>query len=99
MADLSQHIDWSSVECLNAKPGTSIENVLKQGYREDDALLLQSDTDEQLLVHVPFGQVVRLSGIIIKANGSPSHAPKVVKLFVDRPTIGFAGKGNNWFQS
>lgn len=25
-----------------------------QGYREDDGLYLESDTDDQLLIHVPF---------------------------------------------
>ena len=111
-----------------------------QGYREDDGLFLESDTDEQLLVHIPFNQAVRLSAIAIRsmAGGqvggrtgarasSPAHrlvlppaprpsphparrrrraapnphtplptptptrqAPKTVKLFVNRPTLGFA---------
>lgn len=27
-----------------------------QGYREDDGLYLESDTDEQLLLNIPFNQ-------------------------------------------
>jgi hypothetical protein len=30
MADLQQYIDWSGVECLNAKPDHGIGNALKQ---------------------------------------------------------------------
>ena len=27
-----------------------------QGYRDDQGLYLESDTDEQLLIHIPFSQ-------------------------------------------
>lgn len=27
-----------------------------QGYRDDDGLFLESDTDEELLIHIPFTQ-------------------------------------------
>ena len=29
---------------------------LLQGYREDDGLYLESDTDDQLLIHIAFSQ-------------------------------------------
>ena len=61
-----------------------------QGYREDDGLVLQSAADEQLLLHIPFQQSARLSGIVIKSTKVPESAPHVVKMFVNRPTIGFA---------
>lgn len=88
-ADLNQYIDWSAVECLNAKPDHGVSNALKQGYREDDGLYLESDTDEQLLIHMPFNQKVRVSSIVIKSIACPDQAPKSIKLFVNRPTIGF----------
>lgn len=62
---------------------------IQQGYREDAGLYLESDTDEQLLVHIPFNQAVRISGIIIKSTAVPDQAPKLIKLFTNRPTIGF----------
>lgn len=31
-----------------------LQRVAAQGYREDDGLYLESDTDEQLLLHIPF---------------------------------------------
>ena len=39
---------------------------IPQGYREDDGLVLESDVDEQLLLYIPFNQVVKLHSIVIK---------------------------------
>jgi hypothetical protein len=41
-----------------------------QGYREDDGLYLESDTDEQLLIHIPFNTACKLSGLVIKSTKS-----------------------------
>lgn len=67
-----------------------------QGYREQEDLVLESDTDEQLLIHIPFQQAARISGIIIKSAAAAGQAPLLVKLFVNRPTIGFAGEVDAW---
>lgn len=42
--DLLDFIDFSNLECLNENPGHVAANALKQGYREDDGLYLESDT-------------------------------------------------------
>lgn len=63
-----------------------------QGYREDAELVLESDTDEQLLMHIPFQQHVKLQAIVIKSTAKEDQAPKKVKLFINAPTIGFSGK-------
>ncbi|KAH6794243.1 PITH domain protein [Perilla frutescens var. hirtella] len=86
--DLLEFIDWSSVECLNQNSSHSLPNALKQGYREDDGLNLESDADEQLLIYIPFNQVVRLHSIVIK--GPEEDGPKTVKLFANRQHMGFS---------
>jgi hypothetical protein len=62
---------------------------LKQGYREDEGLLLESDADEQLLLNIPFNQAVRLHAIVIKGPADGS-GPRTVKLFANRPSMGFS---------
>ncbi|GFR46748.1 hypothetical protein Agub_g8373 [Astrephomene gubernaculifera] len=87
--DLLEHIDFSSLECLNEAPGHGADQVLKQGYREQDGLYLESDTDEQLLLNIRFHQRVKLQGIVIKATDE-AKAPKTVKLYTNRPHMGFS---------
>ncbi|KAK9167595.1 hypothetical protein Scep_002786 [Stephania cephalantha] len=86
--DLLDFIDWSGVECLNQKATHSLANALKQGYREDDGLNLESDADEQLLIYIPFTQVIKLHSILIK--GTEEEGPKTVKLFANKEHMGFS---------
>ncbi|XP_057763686.1 PITH domain-containing protein At3g04780 [Salvia miltiorrhiza] len=86
--DLLEFIDWSSVECLNQKSSHSLPNALKQGYRDDEGLNLESDADEQLLIYIPFNQVVKIHSIVIK--GPEEEGPKTVKLFANREHMGFS---------
>ncbi|KAL6766135.1 PIT1 [Auxenochlorella protothecoides x Auxenochlorella symbiontica] len=90
MVDLLDQISWGTLECLNEKPDHPIGNALKQGFREDGGLYLESDTDEQLLIHIPFSSAVKINSVIIQSKNKPEQAPRSVKLFVNRPTIGFS---------
>ncbi|KAI5676695.1 hypothetical protein M9H77_07645 [Catharanthus roseus] len=86
--DLLDFVDWSSVECLNQSTTHSLPNALKQGYREDEGLVLESDADEQLLMYIPFNQVVKLHSIVVK--GPEDEGPKTVKLFSNKEHMGFS---------
>ncbi|GAV90642.1 PITH domain-containing protein [Cephalotus follicularis] len=86
--DLLEFIDWSGVECLNQNSSHSVANALKQGYREDDGLNLESDADEQLLIYIPFMQVVKLHSIAI--IGPEEEGPKTVKLYSNKEHMGFS---------
>ncbi|CAI9781698.1 unnamed protein product [Fraxinus pennsylvanica] len=86
--DLLDFVNWSGVECLNQSSSNSLSNALKQGYREDESLNLESDADEQLLIYIPFIQVIKLHSIIIK--GPEEEGPKTVKLFANKEHMGFS---------
>ncbi|CAN6439644.1 unnamed protein product [Victoria cruziana] len=76
--DLLDFVDWSGVECLNQNTSRSLVNALKQEYREADELYLESDADEQLLIYIPFKQVIKLHSIVIKGpeeDGMGSEFP------------------------
>mmetsp|Transcript_41999 Transcript_41999/g.50913 ORF Transcript_41999/g.50913 Transcript_41999/m.50913 type:complete len:187 (-) Transcript_41999:568-1128(-) len=86
--DLLTHIDFSHAQCLNEQPSHAHNNSVHQGLREDDGLFLESDADEQLLLTLPFQQVVKVFSMKIKATDA-DKAPKTVKLFVNRESLGF----------
>ncbi|KAM7508508.1 hypothetical protein LguiA_018961 [Lonicera macranthoides] len=86
--DLIDFIDWTGVECLNQSPSHSFPNALKQGYREDEGLNLESDADEQLLIYIPFTTVIKLHSIVVE--GPEEEGPKTVKLYTNREHMGFS---------
>ncbi|KAG6535128.1 hypothetical protein ZIOFF_000085 [Zingiber officinale] len=86
--DLVDFVDWSGVECLNQTGNHPIANTLKQGYRDDDGLHLESDADEQLLIYIPFTQVVKLHSAVI--TGPEEEGPRTVKLFANKEHMGFS---------
>ncbi|KAM5465180.1 hypothetical protein MferCBS49748_005120 [Microsporum ferrugineum] len=57
--------------------------------RLQDEPQLESDADEQLLMHVPFAGQVKLHSVLIYAAPSPS-APNTVKLFRNRTDLDFS---------
>lgn len=93
-ADLLEYIDFRSVECLNQHPAHPIGNALKQGYRDDQGLYLESDTDDQLLIHIPFNQAVKLNSLVIKSSETKGKGPRSIRLFKNTPSIGF-GEAEN----
>ncbi|KAK6915429.1 PITH domain, partial [Dillenia turbinata] len=90
--DLLDFVDWTGVECLNQSSSHSLANALKQGYREDDGLNLESDADEQLLIYIPFTQVIKLYAIVIKGPEEEGcfSGPKTVKFFMNKEHMGFS---------
>lgn len=54
-----------------------------QGYRDDDGLVLESDADEQILLTIPFQQVVKLHSLGLKApSDSGEKCSRKVKMGV-----------------
>lgn len=92
MIDLVEVIDHGHVECLNEEVDLPFANALKKGYREDAGLVCASDADEQLLVNIPFSQVVKLHSLTIAGDASDGgkHAPRTIHLYANRPSMGFS---------
>ncbi|PVU98612.1 hypothetical protein BB559_001419 [Furculomyces boomerangus] len=83
--DLNQFIIKKELECLNYSTETACENILMSNNTA-----IHSDVDEQILIHISFSQPVKLFAIkITPSKGHLEKAPKVVKLFTNRPYMGF----------
>jgi hypothetical protein len=81
--DLTEYVAANQLDALNQKGGHDVRNILNK-----DASYLESDVDEQLIISVPFNQTVKLHSLKLVA-ASKAHAPKSIKLYVNRPILGF----------
>lgn len=78
--DLLEHIEFQHAECLNQAPG-GLEKALKQGYRDQDDLMLVSDADEQW-VHPGVWVWVR-TGLCSLGYMSGSEKPRSDQIYQD----------------
>ncbi|KAJ1906366.1 hypothetical protein IWQ60_012103, partial [Tieghemiomyces parasiticus] len=81
-SDLSSMVMSTQAGALNQNNDQPLANLFTPG----DAYL-ESDVDEQLLIYFPFNQAVKLHSL--KFEGPVSHAPKTVKIYANRPNMGF----------
>ena len=81
-----------SVPPRHQATGKDWGNCVKQGYREDARLLLTSDDDEQIIMTLPFKQLVNLTSLVVVGPDDDTR-PKTVKLFVNKPNLSFDNCG------
>ncbi|KAI0048240.1 DUF1000-domain-containing protein [Auriscalpium vulgare] len=90
---LLEHLDSPQSNCLNEVTTHSLKSILASKSRNTSSEYLLSDADEQLLLNIHFNQLVRVKAIVLQSSKSstsqPSQGPKLVKLFVNRPSLGF----------
>ncbi|KAJ0165562.1 PITH domain-containing protein, partial [Colletotrichum tanaceti] len=84
------HVNFDEVTALNESQIGSARAVVKKTWAErlDPEPEVVSDTDEQLLVNVPFTGQVKLHALLLRTSDSPS-APRTLKLFANRDDLDF----------
>ncbi|GAB5359083.1 hypothetical protein AAMO2058_000513900 [Amorphochlora amoebiformis] len=83
-ASIMADIDIGKTGCLNAHTAHSLKALLdvkQPGF-------LQSDSDPQLLIVLPFKSAVKARGLVI-TGGEGESCPKTVKVFVNMPNLDF----------
>ncbi|KAL2073353.1 hypothetical protein VTL71DRAFT_10677 [Oculimacula yallundae] len=88
---LYQHIKFDDITTLNEAEINSGKAVVKKTWAErlDPDPELESDADEQLLIHIPFTGQIKLHSILIRTSPS-SSAPQTLKVFINRDDIDFS---------
>ncbi|CAH0486372.1 unnamed protein product [Peronospora farinosa] len=87
--DLKEVISTKDCYCLNEDPNKPFRNL----FISDETLQLKSDADEQLMLYIEFQDTVKLFSLNIVAPLG-EEAPRVIKLFVNRPNLGFTDAGD-----
>jgi len=85
---LLEFLESNQINCLNEAPDHGIKTILSGKGKTISESFLQSDVDEQLLLNIYFNQTVRVRSISIQSSTAAS-APKDIKLFINKPSIGF----------
>jgi len=86
-------LESNQINCLNEAPQHGIKKILPTSEASPGAYL-KSDVDEQLLLNIYFNQTVRVRAISIQSSNSAS-GPKDIKLFINKPSIGFEDVEND----
>ncbi|KIO19191.1 hypothetical protein M407DRAFT_246251 [Tulasnella calospora MUT 4182] len=85
---LLEYLDLNQVNCLNENQDHTLKSIIGNRVRNSSAAYLESDADEQLLLTLPFNQVVRIRSIVIHTKEA-QNGPKDIKLDINKPSIGF----------
>ncbi|KAH7340846.1 PITH domain-containing protein [Rhizoctonia solani] len=85
---LLEYLDSTQLNCLNESDTHNIKSILGNKTLNTGKSYLESDSDEQLLINLYFNQAVRIRSILIHTADAP-HAPKTIKLAINRPALGF----------
>jgi len=86
---LYKYVNTEKVRCLNAvENGQRVACFRPWDQRLNPPYYLESDADEQLILHVPFTGSVTLKGFVI-IGGTERSCPKSLKIFVNRDDIDF----------
>ncbi|TFK42855.1 PITH domain-containing protein [Crucibulum laeve] len=88
VVSLLEFLDLSQLNCLNESSQHTLKSITGSKSRNASSEYLLSDADEQLLLNIPFNQAVRIHSILFQTSNE-SQAPHIVKIFANRPSIGF----------
>ncbi|KAF9239864.1 galactose-binding domain-like protein [Melanogaster broomeanus] len=87
LSNLFPYIDRDNVHGLNlAIPEQAKELIKPWSEREDTTQFADSGVDDQMIVHVPFAQNVRIKSVILKL-GRGEMTPRHLKIFANYPNI------------
>lgn len=88
--NLYTRIDRDNVVALNAAPpGKGSEVIKPWDSRLDEETYLESDSDDQLIIRIPFTGSVKLRAVLLKA-GPGDHTPAKVALYNNVENLDFS---------
>jgi len=92
---LYANIKSDGVVALNeAVPNTGLGVIKPFDTRLDDTVTLESDSDGEVLLRIPFTSVIKLKAITVRTAGDEDRAPTRMKLWVNRDDIDFGNQAD-----
>ena len=78
-SDVTQNVDKAQGECLNQSTEHKWDNI----FKKDDSFL-ESDTDEQLLLYIPFNQPIKIHSLCFQAPDDGTRSACTLVCRVDK---------------
>ncbi|EGX44750.1 hypothetical protein AOL_s00188g88 [Orbilia oligospora ATCC 24927] len=90
-SSLYNSIDFDAVSTLNESEPDAGKRVLRKTWDErlETTPELESDSDQELIMFVPFAGIVKLHSLLIYAPPDPT-SPRTLKLFINRTDVDFS---------
>lgn len=89
-SSLLHNITSKGLTCLNESDSHPLSSIIGPDSGPKGRSYLESDSDAELLIAIPFLEPVKLKSISIFGGVSPGQAPKSIKLFVNHLSLDFA---------
>ncbi|KAH9899225.1 DUF1000-domain-containing protein [Cubamyces lactineus] len=87
LTNLYGSIDKYNVHGLNLAVPEDAQNIIKPwNEREDTSKFAESGVDDQVIIHIPFNQNVRLRSILLKL-GRGEMTPRRLRIYANRTNI------------
>eukprot|EP01064_Diplonema_japonicum_P023725 TRINITY_DN34131_c0_g1_i1.p1 TRINITY_DN34131_c0_g1~~TRINITY_DN34131_c0_g1_i1.p1 ORF type:complete len:242 (+),score=36.41 TRINITY_DN34131_c0_g1_i1:53-727(+) len=93
---LNNYIDQGKTRCMNVSEPDNLNTIFKTwDDRKETGDFIESDADEELLLYIPFTEVVKIKAISILGGeeDDESSAPSKAKLYINRDDIDFDKAG------
>jgi len=91
--NLFSRIDHPNVRALNCASNVPAKILKPWHQRRDEAIFIESDVDDQLILRVPFTGNVKLRAVLLK-TGPGDQTPAKVALFANDDSLDFDDAGS-----
>ncbi|KAF7845727.1 hypothetical protein BT93_L0964 [Corymbia citriodora subsp. variegata] len=90
-SSLYKQIEFDKVHAFNEATAGSAAGILRKTWtdRLSDQPILESDSDEQILLHIPFSGSCKLYSLLIRTSNT-ENAPAKLKMFRNRTDLDFS---------
>ncbi|KAF2857756.1 DUF1000-domain-containing protein [Piedraia hortae CBS 480.64] len=87
-SDVTSAVDQQGLDFLNIRG--SARSIFADPSSADDngkKAFIESDSDAQMMLYIPFANSVKLAGIRLVSAGEGAHRPKSLRLYTNRPNV------------